>query len=228
MELGVIIGPNEYFQKIKEIFFEKYFQKKICKREMILKQLYDEFYSLIMPKSYYIISCKKNLIIDDLFFDIKLFPSINFYHRDMNYTFSLTYKELFEEINNVYYFVIFGDLSSEKEWQIGIPFFKKYQTTFNIDTRKIYFYNKDKLINVNNNKNHNKENNTFLILVCIGLSIILMGIAFIFGKKFNENRTLRKNELEDNNYNYFGSLSKPEIKNDVNQIIEMNVKNKKF
>ena len=228
LESGLIIGPSEYFQKIKEIFFNKYFQKKICKKETIQKKLYDPLYSMIMPKSYYIFSCEKNLIIDDLFFDIKLFPSINFYHRDMNYTFSLTYKELFEELNNVYYFLIVEALASEKEWQIGIPFFRKYQTTFNIDSRKIYFYNKDILINNNKIKNNNNKlgNNNFLIIVCFVLSIILIGIAFIFGKKFNENRTLRKNELEDNNYNYFGSLSKPEIKNDVNQIIEMNIKEK--
>ena len=227
LELGVIIGPTEYFQIIKKFFFEKYFQKNICKRVMIRKQIYDPLYSIIMPTNYYIISCEKIFIKDDLFFDVKLFPSINFYHRDMNYTFSFTYKELFEEINNVYYFLIIEVLNSEKEWKIGIPFFKKYQTTFNIDTRKIYFYNKNILVNnkIENNKKE-KENNILLIIICLGLSIILIGIAFIFGKKFNENRKLRKNELEDNNYNYLGSLSKLEGKNGVNQIIEMNIRNK--
>ena len=96
-----------------------------------------------MPKTYYAISCDKNKIVDDIFFDISTFPSLNFYHREMNYTFHLTYKELFIEINDIYYFLIVDILTNNDYWQLGVPFLRKYQTTFNIDTRKIYFYNKE-------------------------------------------------------------------------------------
>ena len=218
LELGVILGPKEFIIKINELFFNKYFENNICKNEIIRKNLYDPKFSTIMPKNYYVISCEKNKKVDNIFFDIKSFPSLNFYHKEMNFTFSLSYNELFEEKNNIYYFLIVDILSSDDEWQIGIPFFRKYQTTFNIDTRKIYFYNKNiMLIKTNKTNNNNK-----LILICFGLSLVLAVITFILGKKINEQRKLRKNEIEDNNYNYISIGYKIEPKNE--QEIEMKIK----
>ena len=222
LDLGIILAPKEYYQKINELFFNKYFETKICKTEIIEKKSYDPLYMAVISKYYYVISCDKKQRNDKLFFDIKSFPSLNFYHREMNFTFSLSYKELFKETNDNYYFLIFDIWSNDNDWEIGIPFFRKYQTTFNIDTRKIYFYNKNIMFN-ENKKNNNKGNNVVLIIICFGLSIILLGVAFYLGKKINEHRKLRMNELEDNNYNYLSSMS---LKNN-SKIIEMNIQNKK-
>lgn len=226
LELGIILGPKEYFLKINKIFFKKYTEKKICKEEVYHKILYDPLYSTIMPKTYYAISCDKNKIVDDIFFDISTFPSLNFYHREMNYTFHLTYKELFIEINDIYYFLIVDILTNNDYWQLGVPFLRKYQTTFNIDTRKIYFYNKE--INlINNVEKGNNNNFVLLVFGCFVLSIFLISIAFIIGKKINEHRKIRKNELEDDNYNYISSLSINSPYNFINKTIELNIKNKK-
>ena len=227
LELGIIQGTNDYFKKIKEIFFNKYFEKKICKTDIIQKTKFEPIYSTMMPKNYYIISCQKNKIIDNLFFDYKLFPSINFFHKEMNFTFTLTYNELFQEVNDVYYFLIVNTLNDDKDWKIGIPFLRKYQTTFNIDTRKIYFYNKNiRQFNNNKKKNINKENNLYLIFICVLLTLFLIGFAFILGKKINEHRKMRKNELEDGGYNYLDSEKRLSSKKGNIKLIEMNLKEK--
>ena len=163
--------------------------------------------------------CHAIFVIDNIIFDIKSFPSIHFYQKEMKYTFSLTYNELFGEKNNIYYFLIVDILSSDDEWQIGIPFFRKYQTTFNIDTRKIYFYNKNIMFIKRNEINNNNK----LILICFGLSLVLAVITFILGKKINEQRKLRKNEIEDSNYNYI-SIG---YKNEPKYIKEIEMKIKK-
>ena len=217
LDLGVITGPIEYFKKINELFFNKYYTNNICKTEIVEKRIFNQMYNRIMPCNYYIIKCEKNI-----FSDIKSFPSLNFYHKEMNFIFSLSYNELFLEKNNAYYFLVVDILNEDKYWQIGIPFFRKYQTTFNLDTRKIYFYNK----NLKFNKINNPSNNNKLILICFGLSIILIGITFFLGKKINEHRKLRKNEIEDNNYNYISSDCQNQPQFIYNKEIEMKIKNK--
>ena len=61
----------------------------------------------------------------------------------MNFTFEFDYDNLFEENNGIYYFKIIYVLNEDKEWQFGKPFLEKYSTTFDIESRKIYFYNKN-------------------------------------------------------------------------------------
>ena len=57
----------------------------------------------------------------------------------MNYTFELTYKELFIELNGNYYFLVTEN--SDETWSIGYPLLKKYQFVFNQDSRTVGFYN---------------------------------------------------------------------------------------
>ena len=76
------------------------------------------------------------------------------------------------------------------------------------------------MINNNISKGSN-EKSSLLIILCIFLSIIFIGISFYIGKKIYQQRKLRKNELDDNNYDYNGSLSEEKYKN--NKLIEMNL-----
>ena len=71
--------------------------------------------------------------------ELKQFPTLYFYHQDFNYTFELTYKDLFAEYNGKYYFLVTD--SDGDNWTIGFPLLKKYQFFFNQDTRSVYFYN---------------------------------------------------------------------------------------
>ena len=222
LDLGLILGTKDYFDEINKIFFNEYYKNKICKSEMIRKNVYDSEYSRIRLKNYEVISCLKNGESDQYYFNVKLFPAIYFFHREMNFTFVFDYKDLFEEKNGIYYFKILNPMNENKEWQFGKLFFEKYTTTFDIDSRKIYFYNKNILFK-NIYKNDNKENSKLLIIICILLSFLFIGISFLFGRKIYKQRKLRKNELIDNNYDYTSFL--PDGKNiDNNKLIEMNIK----
>ena len=171
---------------------------------------------MIRLKNYEIISCRKNEERDKLYFNVKLFPSLYFYHQEMNFTFYFDYNDLFEEKNGIYYFKIIFSLNEDKEWQFGKTFFEKYSTTFDIDSRKIYFYNKN-IVFKNIAENINKENSNILIIICVILSVIFLVITFIFGRKIYKQRKLRKNELNDNNYDYQSSL--PEENYNKNKLI---------
>ena len=147
-DLGLIKGTTEYFDEINKLFFKEYYKKGICISEMIKKNIYDSKYSMTRLKNYEIISCKKNEERDNFYFNVKLFPSLCFYHQEMNFTFYFNYNDLFEEKNGVYYFKIIFSLNEDKEWQFGKSFFEKYTTTFDIDSRKLYFYNENIVLKI--------------------------------------------------------------------------------
>ena len=222
LDLGLIKGTKEYFDEIDTIFFDEYYKNKMCKKERVYKNIYDSAFDMNRLKNYDVISCikNKNTVNEGIFFNIKLFPSLYFYHREMNFSFNFDYNDLFYEYNGIYYFKIISSLNDNKHWQFGKTFFEKYSTTFDIESRKIYFYNKNILINNNISKGSN-EKSSLLIILCIFLSIIFIGISFYIGKKIYQQRKLRKNELDDNNYDYNGSLSEEKYKN--NKLIEMNL-----
>ena len=221
LDLGLIIGTKEYFEEINKIFFDEYYKNKICKLETIRKNIYDSQYSLFRLKNYDIISCLKGKENDRLYFNIKLFPSLCFYHHEMNFTFEFDYDNLFEENNGIYYFKIIYVLNEDREWQFGKPFLEKYSTTFDIESRKIYFYNKN-IVFKNIRKTKGDETSFLLLIICFILSIILLGISYLLGKKIYKQRKLRKNELNDNNYDYKSFLF--EENNTKNNAIEMYIK----
>ena len=222
LDLGLIIGTKEYFDEINKLFFNYYYENKICKLETVKKNIYDSQYSMIRLKHYEIISCLRNNINDKYYFNIELFPSLFFYLKENDFTCEFNYKDLFEEKNGIYYFKVIYSLNENKEWQFGKTFFEKYPTTFDIESRKIYFYNKNILFKKMNNIKK-KENSNLLIIMCIFLSIILMGITFYLGKKIYRQRKLRKNEINDN-FDYKSFLSEGKRFNN-NKLFEMNIQN---
>ena len=86
--------------------------------------------------------------------DLEKFPTLNFINKDLRFSFSLNYKDLFylTEDKNYYIFNImiiniynpydYEDIGGLK-WVLGIPFWKKYQFSFDSDNKLIYFYNKN-------------------------------------------------------------------------------------
>ena len=77
--LGLIYGTEDYLQLIREHFFNKYIKDNKC---------YDSNIDSIFTVFY----CDNKI-------DIKKFPSLNFYFKDILYTFNLDYKYLFVEKN---------------------------------------------------------------------------------------------------------------------------------
>ena len=69
--------------------------------------------------------------------------------------FNLTYEDLFifDEINNKYIFCIINS-RYVSNWILGAIFLRKYQFTFNVDTKTFGYYK-----SMNNNKNINYDNN---------------------------------------------------------------------
>ena len=160
--LGIILCTKEYYDKIIEIFFSKYINLNICKINIEKKG----------RNEYYIISCEKREE-----FKIDEFPSLYLFKEEFKYIFELNYKDLFQEINKIYYFSIVYFPFSDTYFELGKPFFKKYQITYNENSNTIQYYNEllkkvsDKTIN---NKNINNE--SVYIISIVGEVIIILGI----------------------------------------------------
>ena len=168
--------------KILEIFFNKYIDLNICKINIEKRGL---------NNNYHIISCEKNQE-----FKINEFPSLYLFKEELDNIFELNYHDLFEEIDNIYYFLIIYFPFSNNNFELGKPFLKKYQMSYNIDMSTIHFYKNNNII-----KNNNKE---FLkaemknIIYLFNLIILFVILAFIYYKKINhKKRKLRKNELNE-------------------------------
>ena len=110
------------------------------------------YYTNLMKREFfskYPESCKVNKGENNIYYciksdnftlnELKQFPTLYFYHMDFNYTFELTYQDLFAEYKGNYYFLVTD--SDGENWTIGFPFLKKYQFFFNQDSRSVYFYN---------------------------------------------------------------------------------------
>ena len=149
--LNAIIGTYEYFQKIQNNFFKTYLNKNICKAHFLGRMTYKFIY------------CNaESFTINDL----KKFPSLNFKNKDLRFIFTLTYEDLFilTPDNKYYIFNIIitnignDDVEEEEKWVLGLPFWKKYQFSFDIDNKLIYFYNKEgKFIDKSTHKSGNNE-----------------------------------------------------------------------
>ena len=146
--------------------------------------------------------------------------------------------------------MIIFEIESQKrneEWVIGEHFIKNHIFSFNINDKKMLFYN-EKLLNENleesdidNNDNINKENlkkekNKNIIIILLVIVIICFIIfSFYLVNKIKKGRKKKANELIDeyeyfseikNNQNFKNSLNRD--KNDIykkeksNQEIELN------
>ena len=172
--------PKNYFKIIEEIFFNDYYNKGIC-----FKDSY---------KLYNVIICKENFSNED----IKAFPKIEF--KLENYLIKFIGADLFYKSNNRFYFQIL-ERATEKYFDLGRIFFKKYLTVINPKDRLIFFYN-DKEKNDGNEKSDVDYSFPIkYLIVIIVLSIffmILFPVGFFLGKKIYQQRKKRAFELNDN------------------------------
>ena len=192
LNLGIIIGTNEYMQFINNNFFSKYFTNNTC----------ELYYTSEDFESFIIYSCS-----DNENFDITKFPSLNFNIKSENITFEFSYKDLFKKINNKYYFLIVFERYTTGYWRFGEPFYLKYTFVYNGDAKTIGFYlkkNEDRY-KENNDVGWKLELNAIKIVLIIVLFLIFIFIviiiSFYVGKKCNNKRKKHANELDDN-YDY--------------------------
>ena len=188
-----IISPKEYFDKIVIPYFIPFLENKKCK----LKELKNNIY--IQE----IIVCNKKSFLEQ---DIKNFPTIFFYHQDFDFTFELTYNDLFETRNDEVFFLIIKNRNNFNQnlWKMGKIFLKKYQFSFNQDSKTINFHqnilkNKEK-ININKDDKNKLQFNTNYIWIFICTICLIVGI-YLGNRFIIKNRKLRANELQDD-YEY--------------------------
>ena len=119
-------------------------------------------------------------------------PSIQFKSRDLNFTFEMTYKDLFKEINGKLFFLIYFnklDKNQFRFWILGKPFIKKYQFIFEQEKRLVGFY---QII-----ENPISYFNLQVILICILSSIIIILWILVFRFFKYKIRKKRINEIDD-------------------------------
>lgn len=130
--LGIICSTGEFQISIEKDFFNKFIQKNICRKTA------DRKYSYIY--------CEE----EDFKNEIQHFPTIKFQNRELNMIFELDYNDLFRKQFGYYYFLIAYDNSliiSENDWEmrptweLGQIFMRKYQFTFDEDSKLIGYYN---------------------------------------------------------------------------------------
>ena len=131
LDLNIIIGIKDYYNSIKANYFDNY--KDQCKSEYVQRR-YTIFY------------CEKN-------FDTKNFPTLLMQSQDLNYTFELTHKDLFEVRGDKKYFLITFDTSNVVPWRFGKTFLQKYFFNFDAENKIIEYYKP------NSNNNNKREGN---------------------------------------------------------------------
>ena len=185
IEKSIIQATENYRQILLESFMTEQINKNLC------FQMESNFYY-----SYY---CKKEA-------DISKMKTIYFYNNKLEYTFELTYKDLFyynEYDENQYLLIVFNSEPDDEEigyndfWILGEPFFKKYQFFFDKSSKRIGFY--QNIDNQNNNGQSWFSKNKwyiFLITLLVLLCLILGGVIFVFLRN-RPKRKKKANELDD-------------------------------
>ena len=171
VEFGLISAPY----KMQFYFKDNYLNISFCKSELI--------------SNYYIYNCDLNYKIENL-------KNLSFQIKGINYSFNLTYQDLFIKKNNKYVFVIvFTNNEEIKDWVMGEKFLRKYQLIFDLDRKIIGFYTPQ-------NDSSNPFIIKFLLITFILITILLLIYIFFRLKK---PRKIRANELLDDNYDYIPS-----------------------
>ena len=152
IENGFILCPNTFKDVIEKAFFKQYIDKGYCKRES------DEY---------------ENYSCDDTSkVDYSLFPKLEFYHKELNMTFSFDYNDLFYSYEKRKYSLLYFNYDQfwDSYWILGKPFFRKYQMYFKPDSKRIGFY-----------QTRAKDSfNYWIIVTIILLLAILGGIVYYF------------------------------------------------
>ena len=188
LNLGLIEGTNNYEKSIKNDFFDELIDKKICFSEEINNE-------------YRIYYCNKKKGMNYI---EKYFPILKFCMKQFKICFEFDYKDLFREIVDNTYFLVYFNVKENNHYRfsIGQILIRKYLLTFNYDTKMVGFY--DKNIKIEENKKQKiyyKIDGKVIVLLVIAFMAFLI-IGFYLGKKIYETTRKKKaNELIDD-YEY--------------------------
>ena len=188
-EYDGLIFPEIYIEYLDKIFFNKYYEKDICKNETVF----------VYNRAYTIVSCNSSHFGKN---DINKFPKIIFRRYRTNLNFVFEGNELFYYKDNKYFFKVFKEYSKTTIFEFGRIFLRKYLTVFNFDSKKISFYKNKEGKEDENNMNENDYLWKIILLISLLVIFIFLGFGIFIGKKIYQKRGKRANELDDDNYLY--------------------------
>ena len=114
-------------------------------------------------------------------FNTENFPSIYFFHKELNHTFILTQKELFKIIGDKKYCLLVYDLYRPQYWMFGKIFLEKYSFNYDPENKRIGFYKKGINANQDYTLEEKKEQNILLInLICVEFLLLSLLLIFLF------------------------------------------------
>jgi len=205
-----IVVPEDYFDSIIKKYFKIYMDDHICNYDYL-----DEYVAIYCKKS-------QEFSINE----IKKFPSLYFEHFGFEYTFEISFKDIFIEKDDKYWFLLISDDTYAKDqWILGNIFMRKYQFVFNLQSKEIGFYNPNKEKKENSDKNSPKDSSKkyLYILLIIALCIIIIGIVYLIKIKYYPSvlKKKRANELEDE-FEYVSDKNNKNI-NDDNKLFNNSI-----
>ena len=200
-EIPFILLTREHYTLMTKQIFNKYFNENICTED-------SPFYQIMA------IICNKKLFLEKTnnLMDI---PSLTFQINQYNLNITFSPNDLFKFEGDDIYFMVARHSYKESQSILGLIFLKKYPVIFDDDSKLI------KIMRITYDNEDNDENNNGAggkVILIVFLSIILSGIIFgsiglIYGKKINQVRKKKANELDDN-YEYKESKRKEDISNE--------------
>lgn len=194
-----IQAPFILFEKYKEIFLNN--SNGECNMS--------EFYYIQKKYFFY---CKNNKNVINKIKSI--LPGYNFLSRDLVYNFTLDVDDLFLEKDDKIYCLLYfnNDKYLDKTWVMGKPFLRKYQFSFNIESKQFSFYSQEIEKDTNYSKGGGKVKVNILIIVIIGTILLVSVACFLLFKFYLYDIFIRKrraNELDDD----FDYIEKSEVNN---------------
>ena len=178
-----ILGTEEYFNKIQNIFFNDYISKSICHKQTHKKTKY--------VMNYYHIMCYYNGNQKILKTFLNNFPILKFYQSEMNYNFTLTGTDLFTIIpdnNRILFNIEF--LENNNNWVFGKPFFKKYQLIFNDKAKIISYYTDKDDEKLKENCLYGNNKDIYIIIIIL---LIIANFSFCYYIKKNKKKYKSEN-----------------------------------
>lgn len=171
---SLINGPYEYYQKVKQKFFSKYFSKPKCRESMFEYKLTEYLY----------ITCDSDISLSD-------FPPLTI---DINnyYKMVLTEEDLFVKNGEkiIFLFITNKEERYSGKWYVGEPFLKKYIPVYDQEQKKIGFY---KVMN------KNKGNYKTIAIIGFIFFIICSGILaylILYLLRKHRNKKIRRAAME--------------------------------
>ena len=209
---GLISCSKEYYYHIKNNFFHEYLQSGKCK---------EKFYNKNNDNNQIKINSNFTYIVCDKSLKEKNFPELIFSHSTLDYTFKLTYEDVFVTYNDKIYFLIINETEKNERWKFGRIFFKKYNIIFDHNAKTIGIYD----------DNYSKSKILLIIfewIIAIFLIMVAIFLAYTLFKRYRLNnyklfiKREKADEMEDN-YGIFGNqkddkmINMEEAKNEENK-----------